>query len=100
MKLLFSRISQCKEDKDTIHNIKGEIESFLASIIQKEREKNAAMSWIVQQVQSFFIPLIYLDNHLFSYYLLVLAEGDHSVVLSILQQDENAYYYYLQQVML
>lgn len=100
LKLLFSRISQCKDDKDTIHNIKGEIESFLASIIQKEREKNASMSWIVQQVQSFFIPLIYLDNHLFSYYLLVLAEGDHSVVLSILQQDENAYYYYLQQVLL
>ena len=99
LKLLFSRISQCKDDKDIIHNIKGEIESFLASIIQKEREKNpSSMNWIVQQLQSFFIPLIYLDNHLFSYYLLVLAEGDHSVVLSTLQQDENAYYYYLQQV--
>lgn len=98
LQLFFTRIRQTT-DKDNIHNITVEIEAFLGKIVKKETSSDETPC-LFEKMKKYCIPLMYLNNHIFSYYLLILAGGDHSIVLSLLQEDETAIYLYLQQVVI
>lgn len=98
LQLYFSEIRQ-ETDPDEIHGIAMNIEQFLAHVVMKEREKvDYNPQSLKRMFGHYFVPLVYLNSSLFSYYLLVITGGSHSDVIQLLQADEHALFCYLQEV--